>query len=218
MATNGSQNIITAATGTILQGSGIAVAPTFSTATYPSTATGTGKILRSDGTNFVATTATYPDTAGANLNKLVSDGTNWSSASASGGANFLQCMGCAAGSPVDSTTYYLSFNSAITVTTTADARTRFIATVACTITKVYGVFTVAGTLGSNENCTLFLRKNNTTNTDISTSIQLTSASVTVSNTGLSISLAAGDYVSWGFTGPAWGTNPTNVSFAGAFST
>lgn len=35
----------------------------YSTATYPTTATGTGTILRADGTNWVASTATYPDTA-----------------------------------------------------------------------------------------------------------------------------------------------------------
>ncbi len=58
--------------------------PTWSTATYPSTATGTGKILRANGTNWVATTATFPDTAGTSGNVLTSDGTNWSSSAASG--------------------------------------------------------------------------------------------------------------------------------------
>jgi hypothetical protein len=218
MATNGSQNIATAVTGKILQGAGVGTAPTFSTATYPSTASSAGKILRADGTNIVATTATYPDTAGANLNLLVSDGTNWSSAVASAGINFLQCLTVQAGNPADSTTYYFSFLGTFTALTTINSARRFVVPFACTITRVYGVFTVAGTLGSNENCTLFLRKNDTSNTDISTTIQLTSSTVTVNNTGLSISLVAGDYVSWGFTGPAWGTNPTTVSFAGAFST
>jgi len=53
--------------------------PAWSTATYPDIATGTGKILRADGTNWVATTATYPDTAGTSGNVLTSNGTNWSS-------------------------------------------------------------------------------------------------------------------------------------------
>lgn len=48
-------------TGNVLQ-SNAAAAPSFSTATYPSTATGTGTILRADGTNWAATTATYPAT------------------------------------------------------------------------------------------------------------------------------------------------------------
>jgi hypothetical protein len=51
--------------GQVLQSAG-ASAPTFSTATYPATATGTGTILRADGTNWVATTATYPTTITVN--------------------------------------------------------------------------------------------------------------------------------------------------------
>lgn len=42
--------------------------------------TGTGKILRSNGTAFVPTTATFPDTAGSSGNVLTSNGTNWTSA------------------------------------------------------------------------------------------------------------------------------------------
>jgi hypothetical protein len=48
-------------------------------------ASGTGKILRANGTSWVATTATYPDLAGTTGNVLTSDGTNWVSAAASGG-------------------------------------------------------------------------------------------------------------------------------------
>lgn len=52
-------------TGNILQ-SNAAAAPSFSTATYPSVATGTGTLLRADGTNWVATTSTYPNTNAIN--------------------------------------------------------------------------------------------------------------------------------------------------------
>lgn len=51
----------TATAGQILR-SGSSAAPSWSTATYPSTATGTGAILRADGTNWAASTATYPNT------------------------------------------------------------------------------------------------------------------------------------------------------------
>jgi hypothetical protein len=85
MVTNNSDNIPTAASGKYLQGAGVGTAPAFSTATLPSTATGTGTILRADGTNWSATTATYPNTAGTSGNVLTSDGTNWvSSASGTG--------------------------------------------------------------------------------------------------------------------------------------
>lgn len=86
MATNNSINEPTAASGKVLQGQGVGTASNFSTATYPSTGTTTGQILRADGTNWVGTTATYPDTAGSSGNVLTSNGTNWSSSSASGSA------------------------------------------------------------------------------------------------------------------------------------
>lgn len=49
--------------GQVLQSGGASADPAYSTATYPATATGTGTILRADGTNWAATTATYPNTA-----------------------------------------------------------------------------------------------------------------------------------------------------------
>ena len=48
--TNNPSNQNTGASGTVLQGQGIGTADAHSTATYPSTATGTGTILRADGT------------------------------------------------------------------------------------------------------------------------------------------------------------------------
>lgn len=62
MATNNSANNITAATGKLLQGQGVGVASAFSTATYPSVATGTGTFMRADGTNWVASSSTIPNT------------------------------------------------------------------------------------------------------------------------------------------------------------
>jgi len=218
MATNGSQNIVTAATGKILQGAGVGTAPSYSTATYPTTASSAGKILRADGTNWAATTATYPDTAGTSGNVLTSDGTNWVSSAPAAGTNLFSSIGTFTGNPFDGLTYYFVQNSAFTVNTAFTIQGIYLIPYACTITKAYGQFTIAGTLGSSENCTLFLRVNNTTNTNISTTIQLTSATVSVNNTGLSISLSAGDTLVWGFTGPTWATNPTTVNFYGTFST
>ncbi len=71
--------LATGSAGQVLQSGGASADPVYSTATYPATATGTGKILRADGTNWAATTATYPNTAGTSGNVLTSDGTNWSS-------------------------------------------------------------------------------------------------------------------------------------------
>jgi len=73
-----------ASTGKVLQGN-TGADPSFSTATYPSTATTTGQILRADGTNWSGTTATYPNTAGTSANVLASDGTNFVSSTPPGG-------------------------------------------------------------------------------------------------------------------------------------
>jgi hypothetical protein len=51
----------TATAGKMLR-SGSSAAPTWSTATFPVTATGTGTILRADGINWVESTNTFPDT------------------------------------------------------------------------------------------------------------------------------------------------------------
>ena len=67
--------------GQVLRSQG-ASAPAFSSATYPATATGTGTLLRADGTNFVATTATYPATATGTGTILRADGTNWEATTA----------------------------------------------------------------------------------------------------------------------------------------
>lgn len=75
VASNGGIFYSTATAGAILSGtatagqmlrSGSNAAPTWSTATFPSTATSAGTILRADGTNWVATTATYPATTTIN--------------------------------------------------------------------------------------------------------------------------------------------------------
>jgi hypothetical protein len=60
-ATNLIANVGPGSSGQVLQSGGNAANPAYSTATFPATATGTGTILRADGTNWSATTATYPN-------------------------------------------------------------------------------------------------------------------------------------------------------------
>lgn len=67
--------------GQLCQSAGTS-APGWTTATYPSVATSAGKILREDGTNWVASTATYPDTATGTGTVLRATGTNWSATTA----------------------------------------------------------------------------------------------------------------------------------------
>lgn len=63
--------------GQILQSGGASADPTYSTATYPSTATGTGKVLVANGTNWVASTPTFPNASATSGKFIQSDGTNW---------------------------------------------------------------------------------------------------------------------------------------------
>lgn len=65
--------------GQLLKSGGIGVDPSYTTATYPSTAGLVGKIIKSNGTNWVGSTETYAD-PGTSGNILTSDGTNWTSA------------------------------------------------------------------------------------------------------------------------------------------
>jgi hypothetical protein len=71
----------TATAGQILR-SGANAAPSWSTATYPLTAGTSGKVLQSDGTNFITSTATFPSTATNTGSILRADGTNWAATTA----------------------------------------------------------------------------------------------------------------------------------------
>jgi hypothetical protein len=64
-------------TGQIIQSQGSGADPTWTTATFPATATGTGKVLVADGTNWVASTPTFPNASAASGKFIRSDGTNW---------------------------------------------------------------------------------------------------------------------------------------------
>lgn len=86
-ASNGGIFYSTATAGTILAGtatankmllSGATAAPTWSTSTIPTSAGATaGKVLLSDGTNYVLSTPTFPNASAAARKIIVSDGTNW---------------------------------------------------------------------------------------------------------------------------------------------
>ena len=61
-ATSAITQLAAGSAGQVLQSGGASADPAYSTATFPTTATGTGTLLRADGTNWVATTSTYPNT------------------------------------------------------------------------------------------------------------------------------------------------------------
>lgn len=154
-------------------------------------------------------------TAGAGISISNADGTAGNptiSSTATGAAGYVLFMSNTIGNPVDATVYYIAQASLFNDYTGANnSVTRLYCPIAGTITTVYGNFNTSGTLGSNQNATLAVRLNDTTDTTISSTIQLTANNVAFNNTGLSIAVAAGDFISFKFTGPTWSTNPTQVS-------
>lgn len=65
------------ASGQLLQSSGSGVSTKYTTATYPTSATSAGKVLISNGTNWVESTPTFPNASATTRKIIVSDGTNW---------------------------------------------------------------------------------------------------------------------------------------------
>lgn len=74
-STGNMQQVSAGTTGQLLQSNGSSALPSFTTATFPATATSAGTILRADGTNWVASTATFANTYSAS-NLLYSNGAN----------------------------------------------------------------------------------------------------------------------------------------------
>ncbi len=180
--------------------------------------------LTSQGVAYYNGTGTFSGLDGSTSGfALTSNGTgvapSFQSLSVPGGFNGQ--IGSVINGPADSTTYYLvcanmdptNFN---TSTIGNRASCLFVMPKAVTINKVVGAVVVT-TPGTAENCTLFIRVNDSSNTNITTTLKLNAATNTVSNTSLGLSLSAGDYFAFGFTTPAWVTNPVGCRFFLTFS-
>lgn len=110
-------------------------------------------------------------------------------------------------SPADSTTYYFGVWDGLTPGTGSDTRRIYVMQTG-TITAVSMFFN--GTAGSSETSTLWIRKNDTTDYTITTTLNLSSAKYNAFVTGLSIPVTVGDYIVFKWTTPAWATNPTSL--------
>jgi hypothetical protein len=97
---------------------------------------------------------------------------------------------------------------AVAPSTTA-ARWRVYIPKAGTIKAAY-IFSYAGTAGTNENWSTYIRLNNSSDTLIQTLAANTNDRVW-SNTNLNISVAAGNYIEIKEIFPAWATNPATVT-------
>ena len=111
--------------------------------------------------------------------------------------------------PADSTTYFVG-NSGIISSTIGSYHVKFPKN-GKVMFFVWNIF-VTGTLGSNENVSLYINKTGTDVNTITTTEQLTA----VKNEGLvdltstPISVTTSDYLSLKMVCPAWATNPTQI--------
>jgi hypothetical protein len=76
-ASNTIGNLADVTAGSFLRSGGASTAPVWSTSTIPTSSGTTGKILVSDGTNYILSTPTFPNASATARKIIVSDGTNW---------------------------------------------------------------------------------------------------------------------------------------------
>jgi hypothetical protein len=108
---------------------------------------------------------------------------------------------------LDSQTVYWGSGS-LEPSTTAD-RWRIYIPQTGIITSVY-IYSYANTSGSNENWSMYIRYDNTTDTLVQT-LGVSASGRTWSNTGLNIAVTQGHYIEIKEIQPAWATNPDTVS-------
>lgn len=125
------------------------------------------------------------------------------------GGYVLEAHFGAALSPADATTYYFTWAPTIGLATTATSH-KIRVPRAGVVRRIYIEGLVTGTLGSAETSTISFRLNNTTDTTITSTAVFNASPFSISNTGLSITLAQGDYFTVKWVTPTWVTNPTGV--------
>jgi hypothetical protein len=149
------------------------------------------------GTSPFAVSSTTTNT---NFSADMVDGIHGYGYTLQGGSNALN--------PVDATTYYCGgiYAGAASV---YDGVQRIRVPKAGTIKYIYVDFLNAAT-GTAETSTISLRLNSSADTSISAVVKNDATVNSVSNTGLSIAVVAGDYIELKWVTPTWATNPTSV--------
>lgn len=112
----------------------------------------------------------------------------------------------------DAATYYFS-GYAFSPATTADQWRLYIPK-GGTIKAAHINMFAGTTVGSSESISMYIRLNNSSDTLIA-SVASAAANRPFSNAGLSISVAAGDYIEIKLVCPTWATNPAGVRFCGS---
>ena len=169
------------------------------------TTTTTGDILIGAGSNTWSKLA-----IGTNTYVLKSNGTTASWQPNTSVSYGYLTLNCTQYTPIDAETHYWGMLT-VNPTTTPAVRKIYVRN---TMTIVGAeIYSISGTAGSNEAWSIYIRVNNTTDYLVATVSASTQERVW-SNTGLSISLSAGDYFEMKSVCPTWATNPNPSSYTG----
>ena len=129
---------------------------------------------------------------------------------AAGVSNYCINVQALTSSPTDAQTVYFGMLPKAP-TTTANISKVYIRA-AATIKRAE-IYCYSGTAGTNEAWSLYIRKNNTTDTLIAT-VSAAAGERVFSNTALNISMAANDYFEIKGIQPTWATNPLTTIYGG----
>lgn len=113
-------------------------------------------------------------------------------------------------SPTDGQTVYFGElpKAPVTVAATSKIYIRKAGTI-----KIAEIYCYSGTAGTNEAWSLYIRKNNTTDTLIAT-LSVSASERIFTNATLSIAVVAGDYIEIKGVQPTWATNPLTTIYGG----
>jgi hypothetical protein len=126
------------------------------------------------------------------------------------GDGFIVNVQALTSSPTDSQTVYFGMLPKAPITT-ANVSKIYIRK-SCTL-KVAEIYCYSGTAGTAEAWSLYIRKNNTTDTLIKTLTVATNERI-FTNNALNITLVAGDYIEIKGVQPLWATNPLTTIYGG----
>jgi hypothetical protein len=114
--------------------------------------------------------------------------------------------------PADGATYYFGGLPCWAPQTT-EATQRIDVHKSASIKAAYIRMYCAGTTGTSENISIYIRKNGTTDTLVATVGSIDNPRI-FSNTGLDIAVVQGDFLEIKMVCPTWSTDPTSVKFGG----
>lgn len=130
--------------------------------------------------------------------------------SGGGGFGYTIKVQALTSSPTDGQTVYFGMlpKAPVTAAGTSKVYIRKAGTI-----KIAEIYCYSGTAGTNEAWSLYIRKNNTTDTLIAT-VSVAASERVFTNAALSIAVAVGDYIEIKGIQPTWATNPLTTIYGG----